>query len=149
MQIKAVFDENLITPRRHKQLMNLLLRREMEKHRDNRLPGHFTYGANTKYGYKPITAGYSIKKKKMVHHLIPMVLSGRMRDTIKSSSRVTATDTRSRLYAKNYFPMKDQFRSQVEIVLPSESKEMADNIGRNYAMLANTSVWARKRSRSK
>jgi hypothetical protein len=149
MQINATFDENLITPRRHKQLMNLLLRREMEKHRDQRLPKHFQLGANRKYSYKPITARYSIWKKKKVHHLIPMVLTGRMRDAIAGTSNVTATATRARLYAKNYFPMKDDFRAQVEIVLPAETAEMAANIGRNYQMLANTSVWARKRSRSK
>lgn len=149
MQINATFDENLITPRRHKQLMNLLLRREMTKHKDERLPQHFRLGANRKYNYKPITAAYSIRKKKLVHHLIPMVLTGRMRDAIAGTSKVTATATQARLYAKNYFPMKDDFRAQVEIVLPSETAEMAANIGRNYQMLANTSVWARKRTRSK
>lgn len=148
MQIKAVFDENLITPRRHKQLMNLLLRREMEKHRRDRLPAHFQKGADRKYGYAPISKGYAIKKAIRNKEIVPMVLTGRMRDTVLATSKVTATDTRSRLYARNYFPMKDYFRSQVEKLLPSEESEMADNIGRNYAMLANTSVWARKRSRS-
>lgn len=143
------FDENLITPLRHKQLMNTLLRREMEKHRDQRLAKHFAIGANFKYSYKPITAGYSIKKKKLVHHLIPMVLTGRLRDVIQQTSKVTATATRGRLYARGYFPMKDEFRAQIERVLPIEELDMAKNIGRNYQMLVATTVWGRKRSRKK
>ena len=149
LKVGVTFDENLVTPRRHKQLMNLLLRREMEKHRDQRLMKHFALGANRKYGYKPITAGYAIKKKKIVHHLIPMVFTGRLKNLIGQTSKVTATATRARLYAKGYFPMPDEFRAQIEIVLPSEVSEMCDNIGRNYVMLVNTSVWGRKRSRRK
>lgn len=147
--IGATFDESLITPLRHKQLMNMLLRREMTKHKLNTLPKHFQHGADKKYGYKPLTFKYQAWKKDKIHELVPMVFSGRMRDTVIGTSHVTATATRARLYAKNYFPMKDYFRSQVEIVLPQEEAAMADNIGRNYTMLANTSVWGRQRSRSK
>lgn len=149
MQINATFDENLITPRRHKQLMNALLYAEMTMHQRHTLPQHFRLGANRKYSYKPITAKYSIWKKKKVHHLIPMVLTGRMRDAIIGTSKVTSTNTRARLYAKNYFPMRDDFRSQVEIVLPAEEAAMAVNIGRKYTILASKAGWARKRSRSK
>lgn len=149
LQIGSLFDENLITPRKHKQLMNQLLREEMEAHRDKTLPKHFVLGANTKYNYKPITAGYAIKKKKKVHHLIPMVFTGRMKDVIRQTSRVTATSNKSTLYARNYFPMKDEFRSQVEVVLPSETLRMSFHIAKKYANLVNTTAWARKRSRSK
>lgn len=149
ISIGVKFDENLITPLRHKQLMESVLRWEMTTHKNERLMQHFALGANRKYGYQPITAGYSIMKKRVKGHLIPLVFEGRLRDVIKSSSRVTATSTRSRLYAKGYFPMPDWFRSQIEKILPEELAEMSRNIGRHYVLLLNSRYYARKRSSSK
>ncbi len=142
------FNENLITPRKHKQLMNKLLREEMERHRDLRLPKHFVLGANAKYNYQPISKRWAIHKAKKTGSVIPMVYTGRLREAM-STSRVTATDSRARMYGRGYFPMQDYFRGQIEIVLPSETTEMVTRIGKQYAALVNTRDWGRNRSRKK
>lgn len=149
MKIDVTFDAKVITPTKHRALMNDCLRHAMTEHKDKTIPKHFALGANTRYQYKPITAGYSIKKKRMVHHLIPMVLKGWLRATVIQTSKVTATYKKARLYARGYFPMKDEFREQIEKVLPSEIADMAAFIAKRYVSLVTTENWGRKRARRK
>jgi hypothetical protein len=149
MKIDVAFDAKIITPRKHRALMRECLREAMIEHQNKTLPKHFALGANTRYQYKPISRGYSIKKKRMVHHLIPMVLKGWLRATVLQTSKVTATYNKSRLYARGYFPMKDEFREQIEKVIPSEITDMATFIAKRYASLVTTENWGRKRARRK
>jgi hypothetical protein len=149
MKIDVAFDAKVITPTKHKALMNACLRWVMTDHKNKTIPKHFALGANTRYQYKPISRGYSIKKKRMVHHLIPLVLKGWLRATIIQTSKVTATYKQARMYARGYFPMKDEFREQIEKVLPSEIADMAASIAKRYGILVQAENWGRKRARRK
>ena len=140
------FDINIITPTRHRQLMNMLLRAAMEYHKRKTLGEHFQPGAARKYGYRPLTKGYAIRKTAKLHENIPMVYTGRLRDLVKDTSKVTATATKSTLSARGYFPMPDYLRGQVEAVTPEETKEMAETIGIQYAFISRQAGWKRARA---
>jgi hypothetical protein len=145
MRINATIDENLITPAKHRQLMNFLLRLTMTQHRDGTLPTHFAPGAAGKYGYKPLKRGYIQEKIKKTGKNVPMVFTGRLRDVVKATSKVTATATKARIYGKGYFTMKDDFRKQIEVVTPDQLDNMAELIGNRYAYFVKQPEWARKR----
>lgn len=145
MQLNVAFDIDVITAAKHRALMNACLRWTMTEHKNRTIPKHFQLGANTRYQYKPITAAYSIKKKKKVHHLIPMVLKGWLLAAIRATSKVTATHTKARMYARGYFPMKDDFRDQIERVRPDEIVDMAESISKRYHILIQAENWGRKR----
>lgn len=138
--ISITLQSSLLTKRGHSRLMRDLLKEAMEEHRDKKLPRHFERNADTApggaYGYAARTAKYQRRKAKQVGHQIPLVLTGRLRQAIQSNVKITATQHRSRLTTRGYFPMKTQMRQEIEAISPFERSEMFGLLGLKYANYA-------------
>lgn len=133
-------ESSLLTKRGHGKLMRELLREAAEEHRDQRLPRHFERNADTApggaYGYEKRTAKYQRRKAKQVGHQIPLVLTGRLRSAIQANVRITATQFRSRLTTRGYFPMKTELRREIEVISPYERSETIGLMGLKYPVYA-------------
>lgn len=136
MILNMTLESNLFTKRGHKTVVRKLLRESMERHRDVKLPRHFDRNADTApggaYGYAKRTAKYQRRKAKRKGHQKPLVLSGRLKDHVLAQSRITATATRTRLYARSYFPMRVQMRKEIESISKLEQSEMRGLMGLKY-----------------
>lgn len=146
-RLHVKLDETLITPRKHGQLMKLLLRESMAFQRDINLDRHFQVGAESRYGYAKRGKRYMIRKAKKYGHQKPLVFSGRMQRDLKSSVRITATQHRATLKARNYFPMTLERRAEIEAITKDEEAHIAARLHRRYAALVRTPTFQRKRRR--
>lgn len=138
-------DTNLVTVRGHNKLMNILMRDGAQAYRDKILPLHFETEAERRYHYKPRTRAYNEMKLKRVGYIKPLVFSGRMREMVLRESKVTATKDRSRIYIKNYFPMKDEIRAELEVILESERADFVRELKKQYQARIGDPAYARKR----
>lgn len=138
--LAITMESSLLTKRGHARLMRDLLREAMEEHRDRNLPKHFQRNADTApggaYGYAARTAKYQKRKARQVGHQIPLVLTGRLRDTIQRNVRITATQHRARLTTRGYFPMRVAMRKEIETMSPFEQSEMIGLLGLKYSAYA-------------
>lgn len=136
-------ESNLLTKRGHARLMRDLLREAMEEHRDEKLPKHFERNADTSpggaYGYAKRTAKYQKRKARQVGHQIPLVLTGKLQQAIRSNVKITATQHRSRLTTRGYFPMRVAMRQEIETISPNEQSEMIGLLGLKYSSYAKKS----------
>lgn len=134
VHLKPIVRAEFVTVRTHGRVMRNVLRELMVDHLEHRLPGHFSKGAERKYHYRNRTAKYLKRKRRLKGHDIPLVFTGRTRrDLMASKHRITATQHRSRLYFKNHFPLKNDQRNEIEIVLQYEQRDMARFTRRRYA----------------
>lgn len=147
MRLKIALDETLITPRKHGQLMKRLLRELWEFHRDIHLDKHFQVGAESRYGLRPRSKRYQIRKARVKGHQKPLVWSGRTQSQIKQNARITATQHRATLTARNYFRMPTNLRRDLEAIAPAEEKKLIERLHRRYTELVRTPEYARKRRR--
>lgn len=146
--LNPIVRSSLVTARTHGRLMREILYREMVDHLQKRIPKHFVTGADRVYHMRPRTRKYVKRKLRVKGHNRPLVWSGRTeRDLIASKHRITRTQKQARLYYKNYFPLKDNQRKEIEIVLEREKAEMARNLGRNYKQECNNPLNQTKRRR--
>jgi hypothetical protein len=145
MKFGYEFNENLITPRQHKVLMNSLCRMVGNVHKFSTLPGHFVEGANRKYHYKRRTTKYLEKKKKLYGENRPdLVASGLTMAAVLKNSKITATWDHWRLYVmKLPFPIQDWMRAEIEKINKTEIKDYCRLIGSAYKR--NLPQYARKR----
>ena len=130
-------NSDLFTKRGHKIVLRKLLREMIERHRDEKLPRHFERNADTApgggYGYEKRTAKYQKRKARQVGHQTPLVLTGRLKDFIKSNARITATASRARMTARGYFPMRTAMRGEIERYSRVELSEMKALMQLKYA----------------
>jgi hypothetical protein len=140
--IAVTVQSNLLTKRGHAKLMRDLLRETLEEHRDQKLPKHFERNADTApgggYGYSARTAKYQRRKAKQAGHQIPLVLTGRLKQAIMSGVKITATQHRSQLKTRGYFPMRVAMRMEIESITEYEQSEMRGMIGLKYSHYAKT-----------
>lgn len=134
-------DTKLLTKRGHGKLMRDLNRQMARRHRDRIIPKHFSGTPETVpggggYGYERRSMKWNKRKQEQVGHTIPLVFTGRLRATIRRSSRITATQHRWRFRARGYFPLTFERRREIEVVSRRERREMAALMEKLYPLLA-------------
>lgn len=72
------------------------LREVVEAWHKDTLPKHFEPSAVSRYGYKPRTKKYEIRKAKKFHHRNPLQFTGTLRREVSRQVRITATATKTR-----------------------------------------------------
>lgn len=153
LKINVDYDENLVTPRVHKQIMNTLFRMELENHKAAILPRHFLDVPETKphgaYGYAPRKRKWQLRKQREGRGNLPDVYTGGMRTMVVQKSIVRATANGGTLTAKNHFPMTIQRRKEMEAISSREQERMGKRIQKNYVTLANHPDFKRKRKPKK
>lgn len=140
-EIKA----ELVTARGHNEIMRECNRGLLERHRDRNLPRHFEGGATSRYGYAKRSAKYTARKRKKYGHSIPMVFSGRLRAEIRQNVKITATRNGGRLKSRGYFPMRAEFRAEIERIAPEEQNDLMEWAGKKYLNLALSKRFRRQR----
>lgn len=129
-EIAAIHFEGVenVTKRKAAQGMREAFRRTAVYHVDHTLGDHFRKNAKTMpggpYGFIPRPAKYNAEKLRRFGTDEPNVRTGRMRRFIRNNARITATQYRARIYLRNYFPMNDDRRREMEVIAPSERREM-------------------------
>lgn len=143
------WEQNTISKLNHGKLMNDVMRDMGMAHKLRHLPKHFESVPETSvggaYGYAARSIRWQRRKQREGRPLIANVYTGRMRETVLRNSKVTATQTRARVYVKNYFPMRDSQRRELEAVTDSEVKFLANRTHKNYANLSKTEKYKRKK----
>jgi hypothetical protein len=171
LRINIDYEENLVTPRTHKQMMNYLYRDEMETHRRTILPRHFQNVPETRpggaYGYVKRSRKWEERKAREGRGAnIPNVYTGGLRDAVLKSSIIRATASGATLTAKNHdatapagsyvsngkrysnkvrFPMTEQRRKEIEAISRREIERMVKRMKATYLRLASLPKFRRKR----
>lgn len=111
------------------------MRKMAQEHRLVTLGKHFKKNPETApgggYGYVPRSAKYLDRKLKRFGTDDPWVRTGKAKRSARNNSVVTATQYRSQLSIKMYFPLKDQARAELEAMTSQEVSE-AQQLGRGY-----------------
>ena len=141
------FDDNLILPRRHQTLKRTLLKEQGDLHKNVTLMKHFMLGAGRRYGYAKRTTGYMKKKAAKYHHQIPLVYSGILKSVVRLIGKVSVIGKAEgwRYKVRSYFPMTDERKGEIEVILPEEIERYNRWLGRQY--VARLPQYARKRKR--
>lgn len=171
LRITIDYDENLLTPRSHRQIMNYLFREEMEHHRAAILPRHFQSVPETRpggaYGYAPRTRKWEERKRREGRGAgLPNVYTGHLRDNVLRGSIIRATYKGATLTAKNHdpnaapghrvvngrrysnkvrFPLTEQRRKEIETISRREVQRMAGRMKRTYLRLVSLPEFRRRR----
>jgi len=165
------YNQDLVTPRTHGQIMNVLFRLAMERHKQQILPRHFQNVPETRphsaYGYLPRSRMWQERKVREGRGNLPNVYTGGLRTSVLRDSVVTATQHGSTLTAKNHdanapagsrvingkryankvrFPLTDQRRREIEMISQRELGRMAGRIKMDYVRLANHPDFRRRRA---
>lgn len=110
--------------REHNRIARASLHYVAQNHLAFNIPKHFEINPSTRpggpYGYAKRSIGYIKRKKRMVGHEIPNVLTGGLRSSVLAGSRITATPAKSTLYIKADRPLNDQRRKELEAITPGE-----------------------------
>lgn len=148
--IRITYDSDLVTPRGHKKIMNILFRETATHHRDIRLPRRFRKGPKTReggeFGFDRRTRGYQIRKHRKKGHLNPNVWSGKTRDMAKTA-KVRATAKGSRIYFRGHFPLTSERRAEMERVSQPEQRADIKTMTRRYGEMARLKRFRRQRRR--
>lgn len=171
LRINIEYDENLVTPRTHKQMMNGLYRMEMQTHLESILPRHFKDVPETQprgaYGYLPRSKKWQARKQREGRGAnLPNVYTGGLRNAVLKHSVITATANGATLTAKNHdasaapghkvingrrysnkvrFPMTLQRRKEIEAFSRREVERMCQRMKSNYLRLAKHPDFRRRR----
>lgn len=150
-----VWNEDLVTERTHKRILKQVNREIGVLHRNRTLKKHFENNAETRpggaYGYEARTKKYQIRKAKKKGHQKPLSFSGTMQRNVTSTSRVTATQHKWRVYAriKTTKPLKpllsQQIKDELEAVAEAEIDKYISLMEKRYVQLANQPQNRRKR----
>ncbi len=144
-----------VTNRRHAQIMRESLRFAMVKHVNKRLWDHFGNNPKTApggaYGFQARNPRYIKSKieKFGASAAGPNLRTYRMRNFIRNNATVTATQHRSRARLKNYFPLTDERRREMEVIAPQERIEIANDVRGEYVKLINDPSNRRLRRRKR
>lgn len=141
------FNDNLILPRRHQTLKRQLLKEQGDLHKNDTLMKHFMLGAGQRYGYTKRTKGYMKKKAAKYHHQIPLVYTGVLKSVVRLIGKVSVIGKADgwRYKVRSYFPMTDERKREIEVILPEEIEHYNRWLGRQY--VARLPQYARKRKR--
>jgi len=143
------WDESRITSLSHGRLMNDVMRDMGTAHKIRHLSKHFEAVPETRvggeYGYAARSLRWQKRKQREGKPSQANVYTGRLREKVLRESQVTATQYRARVKAKGYFPMPDKQRKEIEAVSGKETKYLAGRAGKNYANLAKSDKYKRKK----
>lgn len=149
--LNITWDENTLTGLSHSKLMNDLMRRMGNQHKVQHLPKHFQACPETSvggaYGYAARTLRWQKRKQREGRPLQANVYTGRLAAEVMFSSTVTATQYRTRVRAKGYFPMRDSQRKEIEAVSGPERTWLAKEAGKDYAKRSKSNEYRKKRHR--
>lgn len=147
--VKIEIENTTTTVRGHARIMRYANRKAMTNHRDKRLGKHYQNIPETRpggaYGYAKRSEKYTERKRRKKGHTRPLTYSGYMARFVRNNSRITATQKRARFKAKNYFPMTQQRRDELEVISEAERKEISQEIQQIYVAESNKPKNKRKR----
>jgi hypothetical protein len=131
----------LFTKRGHAKVMRFAFRNRMEFFRDQLLPTHFEVNELTRaggaYGFARRTAKWMKKKAAAKGHQKPLVYRGNLRAAVLTNSTITATQHRGRFYARATYPLTDQRRKEIEIIIPGQRTLLASGLRSLYTNAAS------------
>jgi hypothetical protein len=97
-----------LSTRKHNQIMQTLHRENMERHVAKRLPKHFKMIAYSEYGTRRRSARWEKRKAKLYGTKnLPNVASGMLKQSIRTTIRVTPDGARLDIRAKFGSPLPD------------------------------------------
>ena len=142
-----VWDQQLVTKRTHARILKQVNREIGVLHRNRTLKQHFENNAETRpggaYGYEARAKKYQIRKARKKGHQKPLTFTGTLKQNVISTSRVTATQHKWRVYAriKTTKPLKPALRQRIkdelEVVADKEIDRYKSLIEKRYVQLAN------------
>lgn len=148
--IRITYNSDLVTPRNHKKIMNILFREVATRHRDIRLPRRFRKGPKTReggeFGFDRRSRKYQVRKRRKKGHLNPNVWSGETRALAKVA-KVRATSKRSRIYFRGHFPLTSERRAELERVSRPEQRADVKTLTRRYREMVRLKRFRRQRRR--
>lgn len=134
--LKFKIDGNLFTKRTHAKVMREAFRDAMGFVRDQIWPTHFEINELTRpdgpYGYAKRSAKWQRKKAAVQHHQKPLVYTGRLRASVLNNSIIRATQNGGTLKAKATFPLTEDRRKEIEIVIPTQRSVISRRVKRFY-----------------
>ena len=140
-----------VTDRTHAKLMKESLRVVAQNHRLVTMGKHFKNNAETAvggpYGYVARNPKYVSRKLAKFQTDAPNVRTGKLMRATRNNSVVTATQHRSRLYIKGYFPLTEQRRKELEAITRQEIAEAQQLAVSTYQGLAALPENQRKRKK--
>lgn len=122
----------LVTQRTHARIAREVMRRIAQDHIQNRMGKHYEVGPETEpggaYGYVPRTPAYLRRKLQTHGHQKPNVFTGQERNYVRNTAKITATQTRSRLYLKRLHTrrqvLSDQHEIELSAISPAERSDI-------------------------
>ncbi|MCA9010356.1 MAG: hypothetical protein KDB01_11445 [Planctomycetaceae bacterium] len=146
MDMSVVIEEENLSERAVNQVVKVTGSLVMQEHR-GRLPGHFEVIAVKKYGYKPRSKRYQIRKAKQYGTTAPLVRTGSLRAAILANAKVVATANRAELRSKGSktSQLMSQFRNELESFTAEEEKQNAESFRDKFVVLASDPSLRRKR----
>lgn len=134
----------------HAKLAREALRRAAHHHLHVRMGKHFRDEPETQpggeYGYEERNRRYNKAKRAKFGHTRPNDRTGKLKRTIRSNSTITATQHRSRLYLRGYFPLNEQRRKELEAISPAERSEINAQAHKFYTEEVNKRENQRQRA---
>lgn len=141
-RLQIDIESDLLNAKGHRAAMVVLNEETGERHKARNVPDHFKKNHKTsvggEYGYKARKERYRKRKIKKVGHTIPMVFSGKLESILTQQSKITRTAAKWTFYARGYFPMRVEFRRELEVIAPSEHKQLAGFMEERYPQLARS-----------
>jgi len=146
MDMSAILEESSLSERAVNQVVKVTGSLVMQEHR-GRLPGHFEVIAVNKYGYKPRSKRYQIRKAKEYGTTKPLVRTGALRAAILQNAKIIATANKAELRSKGSktSQLMSQFRKELESFTPDEEKQNAESFRDKFIVLASDPSLRRKR----
>lgn len=159
---------DLVSKRAFGQIMREVNRGILQRWADVYLPRHFEGGATQRYGYRVRTAKYTARKRRHFGHSIPLVYTGKLKETIQKNITIRGTQYRATLKSRGQFgsfvpkfqgtskkttttnnrprvSTIQQTRGEMERILPQEREELLKWGERRFYELAKSDKYRRKR----
>lgn len=154
LQFISFTPSELLTKRTHARIARDVLRRLARHHIQVRMAKHYQEVPETApggaYGYARRSPRYLDRKRKRFGHEKPNVFTGRERNYVRNTARITGTQHRSRLYLLRLHTrrqeLSDQHGRELAAFSPAEALEMRDQAHGWYAEEANRPENRRKRA---
>ncbi len=148
VQLSTKFETDLVPARALSRIRRDVNRAGGKHVVESQLPGKFKTSAYRDYPgvVRKRSQKYTAWKRKKVGHEIPNVLSGRMSGYLPANARITATANGGRVYLRNYFPMREATRQEMEAVSDRGRDRMAAVMEREFVKQIHDPANRRKRS---
>lgn len=129
-----------VTARTHAKIARDAYRATSEYHVAFHMPTHFEENPSTRpggpYGYEQRSERWRNIKQRLVGHQKPNVLTGAMRVAILGGAKIAATQHRTTIRLRNYFPMRPERWAEMKAITPGEFRTLRGVAQREYNRLA-------------